>query len=235
MGCGWGPVRRRWCLGHAGPEGHRWAAQHPLPERSEPACHRLHYLRVHLYDELAPTEWAAVDNHLARHLGLRGEAAQHASHLLTSTFGHHRSVVGPGVPQILRGLQSSGKALGVVSKSDWTLAARLAEDGLYSDDRSCGLPIAFIVDSTVVCFAKPSLRIFGDAIERLEALGLDHQRCVFVGDTCPTTYCLRHRLASSRFTWTPTRSASSATTATSRRCRSSPPGETSTREHAAWN
>ncbi len=31
--------------------------------------------------------------------------------------------------------------------------------------------------------SKPSLRIFGAAIERLEALGLGHQRCVFVGDT----------------------------------------------------
>ena len=152
-------------------------------DASVAACHRLHYLRVHLYDELAPREWAEVDNHLVRHLGLTGEAAQHAAHLLTSTFGHHRSVVGPGVPQILRGLQGSGKALGVVSNSDGTLAARLAEDGLYSDARSCGSPIAFVVDSTVVGVAKPSSRIFGVAIERLAALGVDHQRCVFVGDT----------------------------------------------------
>lgn len=152
-------------------------------DASVAACHRLHYLRVHLYDELAPRDWGEVDNQLVRHLGLRGEAAQHAAHLLTSTFGHHRSVVGPGVLQVLRGLQDSGKALGVVSNSDGTLAARLAEDGLYSEDGTGGSPVTFVVDSTVVGVAKPSLRIFGVAIERLEALGVDHQRCVFVGDT----------------------------------------------------
>ncbi len=109
-------------------------------DASVAACHRLHYLRIHLYDELAPREWAEVDNHLVRHLGLTREAAQHASHLLTSTFGHHRSVPGPGVPQILRGLQSSGKALGVVSNSDGTLAARLAEDGCTPTTAAAGRP-----------------------------------------------------------------------------------------------
>ena len=82
-------------------------------DASDAACHRLHYVRVNLYDELAPAEWATVDYHLARRLGLRGEIAERAAHLLSSTFGNHRSVVVPGVPQVLRELHNTGKTLGV--------------------------------------------------------------------------------------------------------------------------
>ena len=40
-----------------------------------------------------------------------------------------------------------------------------------------------MIDSTLVGVAKPSVRIFQLAVERLEAVGLARHRCVFIGDT----------------------------------------------------
>ena len=152
-------------------------------DSSARACHRLHFERMHLADELSAEGWSEVDHHLARHVGLDGEHAGRAARLFSSTFGKHRSVAVPEAVRVLGTLHVSGKALGVVSNSDGTLAARLAEDAVCSEDGSCGTPVAFVLDSAVVGFAKPAPGIFGLAVERLERLGVDPRRCLFVGDT----------------------------------------------------
>lgn len=152
-------------------------------DASQAACHRLHYERAHLADTHAPAEWTVVDYHLAVALGFSEEAADRAARLFSSTFGNHRSVVAAEARQVLHGLHALGKTLGIVSNSDGTLAARLAEDAVCSEDGRSGSPVAFVIDSAVVGVAKPSLRIFQLAVQRLGALGVDHKRCLFVGDT----------------------------------------------------
>ena len=150
---------------------------------SEGACHRLHFERVHLADQLPAEAWEVVDHHLARKLGLAGEVAQRAARLFSSTFATHRSVPAAEAAEVMSELHGAARTLGVVSNSDGTLAARLAQDGLCSDDGSRGSPVAFVIDSAVVGVAKPSSHIFRLAVERLAAVGVDPARCLFVGDT----------------------------------------------------
>lgn len=150
---------------------------------SAAACHRLHFQRVHLADELAVGDWNTVDEHLAHRLGLDGRDASYAAHLFSTTFGRHRSVVVAGAPQVLGMLHESGKTLGVVSNSDGTLAERLGEAGLWCERGSPHHPLAFVVDSAVVGVAKPDPRIFRLAAEQLERRGIGPHRCLFVGDT----------------------------------------------------
>ena len=150
---------------------------------SEEACHHLHFLRMRLGDELSAEGWDVVDHHLARHLGLDGADADRAASLLSSTFGSHRSVAVPEAVDVLHALHVSGTTLGVISNSDGTLARRLAEDAVCSVDGSCGTPVAFVLDSAIVGFAKPEPGIFRLAVECLGHLGVAPQHCLYVGDT----------------------------------------------------
>ena len=150
---------------------------------SEEACHRLHFLRMHLGDEPSAEGWDVVDHRLARHLGLGGADADRAARLLSSTFGSHRSVAVPEAVGVLHDLHVSGTTLGVVSNSDGTLARRLAEDAVCSVDGRSGTPVAFVLDSAVVGLAKPEPGIFRLAVECLAHLGVSPQRCLYVGDT----------------------------------------------------
>lgn len=150
---------------------------------SEEACHRLHFERMSLRDEFSTDCWDLVDRHLARHLGLVGEDADRSVRLFSSTFGSHRSVAVPEAVGVLHTLHVSGMMLGVVSNSDGTLAARLAEDAVCSVDGKFGTPVEFVLDSSVVGLAKPETGIFRLAVEYLSDLGVAPQRCLYVGDT----------------------------------------------------
>lgn len=150
---------------------------------SEEACHRLHFERMRLRGEFPGDGWDVVDRLVARHLGLEGDDAEQAAQLFSSTFGSHRSVAVREAADILRVLHASGAILGVVSNSDGTLAARLAQDGVCSEDGGRGTPVAFVLDSAVVGIAKPDPGIFRLAVDCLGRLGIAPQRCLYVGDT----------------------------------------------------
>lgn len=86
----------------------------------------------------------------------------------------------PGVPAGLGALAATGVALAVVSNSDGTVAALLADLALAQVGPGPGTPVRAIVDSGAVGVAKPDPAIFAVA---LEALDVDPAAVVHVGDT----------------------------------------------------
>jgi HAD superfamily hydrolase (TIGR01509 family) len=83
------------------------------------------------------------------------------------------SRVGPGVDSALGRLRAAGVKLAVVSNSEGTVGALLAEVGLARH-------LDTVVDSWVVGVAKPDPRIFRIALERLAVSATD---AVMVGDS----------------------------------------------------
>jgi putative hydrolase of the HAD superfamily len=86
----------------------------------------------------------------------------------------------PGVTDGLARLAATGVALAVVSNSDGTVEALLADLGLAQVGDGPGTPVTAIVDSGVVGVDKPDPAIFSFA---LDALGLPAAAVVHVGDT----------------------------------------------------
>lgn len=102
----------------------------------------------------------------------RAAAASWQAHLARNAWAR----VGAGVPEALARLRAAGIRLAVVSNSEGTVAAVLAEVGLAR---------AFdtIVDSWEVGIAKPDPAIFHVALDRL---GVPPGAAVMVGDTPAT-------------------------------------------------
>jgi putative hydrolase of the HAD superfamily len=80
----------------------------------------------------------------------------------------------------LRALAGTGVRLGVVSNADGTVEQTLRELGVCQVGEGPGVPVAAVVDSTVVGVAKPDPRIFEIA---LAAVGAPAARTVHLGDS----------------------------------------------------
>lgn len=80
----------------------------------------------------------------------------------------------------LAALGASGLPLAVVSNSDGSVEAVLAEHRLCQVGPGAGTEVVEIVDSTLVGVAKPDPGIFEPAVE---AVGVPPEDCWYVGDT----------------------------------------------------
>ena len=80
----------------------------------------------------------------------------------------------------LAALARSGLPIGVVSNSDGTVEAMLAERRVCQVGPGHGADVRVVVDSTIVGVAKPDPAIFAPA---LEVLGTAPERTLYVGDS----------------------------------------------------
>jgi putative hydrolase of the HAD superfamily len=80
----------------------------------------------------------------------------------------------------LHALASTGVRLAIVSNADGTVEELLGEHGICQVGKGLGVPVAAVVDSTVVGVAKPDPRIFEIALAAVEA---PPQRTIHVGDS----------------------------------------------------
>jgi putative hydrolase of the HAD superfamily len=85
----------------------------------------------------------------------------------------------PGSLDALRALAATGLPLAIVSNSDGTLEARLAEEGICQVGPGRGVPMAVVIDSRAVGRAKPDPAIFDIA---LRATGVAPEAALHVGD-----------------------------------------------------
>jgi putative hydrolase of the HAD superfamily len=85
----------------------------------------------------------------------------------------------PGSLAALRALAATGLPLAIVSNSDGTLEARLAEEGICQVGPGLGVPMAVVIDSRAVGLAKPDPAIFDIA---LQATGVAPGAALHVGD-----------------------------------------------------
>lgn len=85
----------------------------------------------------------------------------------------------PGAREGLAALAAAGYVIAVVTNHDGTMAGTLAAAGICQVGTGSGVPVAAVVDSGAVGFAKPDPRIFRIA---LDALGLAPAEVVHIGD-----------------------------------------------------
>jgi putative hydrolase of the HAD superfamily len=126
--------------------------------------------------------WTAYQVAYARELGVPPERLVQAVDELDAAFAARGiwSRHAPGSLDALRRLGETGVALAIVSNSDGSLEARLADEGMCQVGPGAGVPMAVVVDSGAAGVAKPDPAIFRIA---LEATGVDPARAVHVGDT----------------------------------------------------
>lgn len=86
----------------------------------------------------------------------------------------------PGSFDALRKLSEANVKVAFVSNSDGTAERKLVSMGLSQVGPGAGVPVDAIFDSAVVGATKPDPAIFAMA---LDALGVDAERAVFVGDS----------------------------------------------------
>jgi putative hydrolase of the HAD superfamily len=148
------------------------------------ACVHAHYAGVDVIDGLGVADYQAADRTMARLFGVAEEDVDAAAAAIEAVYLEEPFVPVPGVGQHLLRLEDSGTLLAVVSNASGRVEAELAAHGICAvGERALagGLAeVAVVVDSHHVGVEKPDPAIFALA---LEALGVDAQRCLYVGDS----------------------------------------------------
>jgi putative hydrolase of the HAD superfamily len=126
--------------------------------------------------------WHAYNRAYARVCGIAPEVLDEAMAELLEEFsrGGIWTRVIPGTPAALRELSALGVGLAVVSNSDGSVEDQLRSDGICQVGGGPGVPVAVVLDSSVVGLSKPDPGIFRLA---LEALGVAPGDALHVGDT----------------------------------------------------
>lgn len=149
-------------------------------EPDDALCHRAHYEGMHELDVLGRLDWATVDRHIARLLGVPENRQTEARAVLEDVYLHQPWVPVDGAAEALRSLQAAGLALAVVSNATGTMEEQLARHEICSVHGGAMARVEVVIDSDVVGIEKPDPRIFGLALERL---GIQPDQGVYVGDT----------------------------------------------------
>lgn len=156
--------------------------------RDDEAIDRAHYIATRVFPmdlggaEFMGPYWRDYLEAYARSLGVEetslGEAVEHLrnEYVTGGLWSHEIS----GARSGLRQLSETGITVGVVSNSDGTIGARLAEMGILQIGDGDGVGVQCLVDSGAVGVEKPDPRIFDYA---LDTLGLDPETVWYVGDT----------------------------------------------------
>lgn len=126
--------------------------------------------------------WHAYNRAYAHACGVHAEAVDLAAAHLLEEFQRAPmwTRVVPGARAALRQLADLGVGLAMVSNADGTVEAQLRTDRICQVGEGAGVPVAVILDSSVVGVSKPDPAIFALA---LEALDVTPAEAVHVGDT----------------------------------------------------
>ena len=126
--------------------------------------------------------WHAYHRAYARVCGVAPDAVEPATTVLLEEFGRGDmwTRVIPGSVAALRQLDELGVGLAVVSNAEGTAEEQLRADGICQVGPGSGVPVAAVLDSTVVGVSKPDPAIFELA---LDALGVEPAHAIHVGDT----------------------------------------------------
>lgn len=144
-------------------------------------CDHAHYIGMREVDRLGVADWRAVDDVVARALGVAEEHLAAAGEAVSQIYLDSTWVPIPGAAEALLDLQARGYPLAVVSNASGTMEQQLLEGDICSVDGTTHARVAVVVDSHVVGVEKPDPRIFDIALEALG--GPDRSRCAYVGDT----------------------------------------------------
>jgi putative hydrolase of the HAD superfamily len=143
-------------------------------------CRQAHYASMGELDRLGEADWPQIDRVFAAVAGVPPDRIEDAIPLIEEIYMRRRWVPCHGAAEALRSLQQRGLQLAVVSNASGTMEQQLLEHRICSVDGGDEAEVAVVVDSDVVGVEKPDPRIFAFA---LDALGLEADRCVYVGDT----------------------------------------------------
>ena len=150
--------------------------------------HRIdeaHYHGVAALDDFRDGDrsvWHAYNRAYARVCGIASDGIDKAMSELLEEFdrGGMWTRVIPGTPAALRELGALGIGLAVVSNADGTAEGQLRSDEICQVGVGPGVPVAAVLDSTVVGVSKPDPSIFHLALQALDVAPAD---AVHVGDT----------------------------------------------------
>ncbi len=158
-------------------------------EPDDISCHRGHFAGMAELavlsdlDRLTAGEtpdWIGANRRMARELGVPDDLIEMAAEALEQVYVSSPYVPVEGVASVLRKLESHGCPFAVVSNADGTIEAVLDGHGICSVGGVDVARAVVVVDSAVVGVQKPDPAIFTFA---LDALGVEPERCVYVGDT----------------------------------------------------
>lgn len=152
-----------------------------LPAPDEPTMRRAHYTAVAAMDRSGREDIAVYRQAYLLACGAAPELAAGGERLLRFTGRWSWPI--PGALELLRSLLGSGRRIAIVSNSDGTVAATLAQAGICQVGAGVGADVAVIVDSHHVGAEKPDPRLFRLA---LAELGVHADQVVHVGDTART-------------------------------------------------
>jgi putative hydrolase of the HAD superfamily len=150
--------------------------------------HRIdeaHYHGVAALDDVRADDvsiWHAYHRAYVRVCGVAPDTRDQAATVLLEEFerGDMWTRVIPGSVAALRELDELGVGLAVVSNAEGTAEEQLRADGICQVGPGSGVPVAAVLDSTVVGVSKPDPAIFELA---LDALGVEPAHAIHVGDT----------------------------------------------------
>jgi putative hydrolase of the HAD superfamily len=143
-------------------------------------CRWAHYATTRAVDRLGRVDWPAIDRVVAQELGVPDEHLDAAVRVVEESYDGRPWVPIEGAAEALRALEAAGFPLAVVSNASGTIEAQLAEHEICSVTGGASATVAVVVDSAIVGVEKPDPAIFRLA---LDALGVEADRCVYVGDT----------------------------------------------------
>lgn len=147
------------------------------------AYYRAHFsaMAVKSADGAPESDWSGFDSAFVRAVGVPEGNREEAAHVLGRTRHAHiwRAPV-PGSAEGLRGLNSLGVPIGVVSNASGQIESVLSRGGLCQVGEGSHASVLCVVDSDVVGVAKPDPAIFDHALVHLP--GIDRSRIAYVGD-----------------------------------------------------
>ncbi len=143
-------------------------------------CRWAHYAATREVDRTARPDWRVVDTVVATELGVARRWLDEVVPPIGVVYTDLPWTPVQGAAEALLALQRAGYPLAVVSNATGTMEAQLAEHAICSTNGDSSADVAVVVDSAVVGIEKPDPAIFHLA---LDALALEPERCVYVGDT----------------------------------------------------
>jgi putative hydrolase of the HAD superfamily len=149
------------------------------PSRRED-WHRAHYATNLLLDEMDEVDWAQARRAIADMLGVRPDQREVADPVILEVLEGMPWAPIAGAAEALVALADGGYTLGIVSNATGVVAQELERYGICSATAAGMARVGIVIDSHIVGVEKPDPRIFGFALDALQA---DPARCLYIGDT----------------------------------------------------
>jgi putative hydrolase of the HAD superfamily len=142
--------------------------------------HRAHYATNLLLDDMDEVDWAQARRAIADMLGVRPDQREVADPVILEVLEGMPWAPIAGAGEALLALADGGYTLGIVSNATGIVAQELERYGICSVTAAGMARVGIVIDSHIVGVEKPDPRIFGFALDALQA---DPARCLYIGDT----------------------------------------------------